>query len=398
MEDAKRNLLKHASTAVSDIHRGPSDIRLSRSDSSPAIYVHPHDEYDYRDTIAYWSAIFFIEGSVLFTIGSISMYPEILGSKEHYANKYLAWVDWPFMMGAWCFLLAHYLTYFQVINQDTHRDAVGVRFVARPRCGDRAHMGCLINLLGCLCYGLNTMAMFGGPDLKKGNLRFDLWYVGTGSLGSFFFAVGAVLEGEYNDWRKLSWNRIGELPVWMSYMNFIGASLFFVAYVIDFNHYADEEPEYWAATFFGVASTFTIGSILFTIASWMMVIMWKQEQFGLGFAKACIGHTQRAVDWKQQIMLGIYLANICMAYCMIGVVAVGDYKGYGIGTFHQLIAYHAILFLAVIVHRTPTTHPYDYLLWLLRSIATFDCIGSIILLHGIATAYSPPAPACAGSL
>jgi hypothetical protein len=47
----------------------------------------------------------------------------------------------------------------------------------------------------------------------------------TGAVGSLFFVVAAACEGEHNDWRRFSWSRVGELPVWCSILTFLGATL-----------------------------------------------------------------------------------------------------------------------------------------------------------------------------
>lgn len=68
--------------------------------------------WSFRNTIAFWAATFFLQGSVLFTIGSVAMYPSVLivcgeeGTKEENMSSgcqpeyfYRAWVDYSFMIG-----------------------------------------------------------------------------------------------------------------------------------------------------------------------------------------------------------------------------------------------------------------------------------------------------------
>ena len=93
--------------------------------------------WSYRNTIAFWAAILFQQGSVLFTIGSIALYPSILhvcdeGDKNvrrRLAGEddcmpefmFRAWVDYSFFIGAIAFTIGNYLVYFQVINSDKVR-------------------------------------------------------------------------------------------------------------------------------------------------------------------------------------------------------------------------------------------------------------------------------------
>ena len=114
--------------------------------------------WEFQSTTAFWAATFFLQGSVLFTIGSIAMFPSVmlvcgedvssslrlslsdlqvvtpltlvasllLSLSPHQGLEtdddcqpefmYKAWVDYSFMIGAWCFTVGNYAVYFQVIN------------------------------------------------------------------------------------------------------------------------------------------------------------------------------------------------------------------------------------------------------------------------------------------
>ena len=91
--------------------------------------------WNFQNTIAFWAATFFIQGSVLFTIGSACMYPSVLtvcgeegtDAEDETVNCqpefiYKAWVDYSFMIGAWCFTAGNYCVYFQVINSHDEDD------------------------------------------------------------------------------------------------------------------------------------------------------------------------------------------------------------------------------------------------------------------------------------
>ena len=51
----------------------------------------------------------------------------------------------------------------------------------------------------------------------------------------------------------------------------------------------------------------------------------------------------------------------------------------------NFLAAHTILWLATIVHRTPTVAPYGYLLWTMRLIALFYLASAIVRFHAFRT-------------
>ena len=330
--------------------------------------------WDFMNSVAFWASIFFIQGSVLFTVGSICLYPGAIpeGAEEWVS---LAWIDYSFMIGAWCFTIGNYLVYFQVINGEDTGRAAGRRrrtcltrrkWLAAPR-RESGHLGSLCNCVGAVLFNMNTMTMF-AASAKSTMAGFNFWYVFTGAGGSAFFVFGAIFEGEHNDWRRLSLKRFTELPFLMSVLNFLGGVLFFVAYIVDVNKTADTRCEAGDCmlTIHGVAGTFTVGSIFFIISSWMSLWMWKSQDFGLSFAKTVVGHSITKVDIKQQLMLVIYCSNICMAWLKLGFLMANLWKNevtFFLDTGLKLLAYFCIMFLASAVHTTPARHPYDYVFW-----------------------------------
>lgn len=152
-------------------------------------------KWDFTATVSFWAAIFFIQGSMLFTIGSIAMYPSV--HLEDMAKfKYQAWVDYSFLFGAYCFTVGNYALYFQVINRDIDNSADGmggqVQWITWPNLNDAGQVGCLCNLIGALLFNLNTNTMY---MRLSSEAKYNWWYVFTGSAGSLFFVFGAVVEG-----------------------------------------------------------------------------------------------------------------------------------------------------------------------------------------------------------
>jgi len=213
--------------------------------------------WEFRNTIAFWAATFFLQGSALFTIGSISMYPSVLrvcGGGENATVSdcqpeyiYKAWVDYSFMIGAWCFSVGNYAVYFQVINsRDDEEEAL--QFVTWPEWENWGHMGALSNVLGSIAYNVNTSLMFDTAKHTSVWYDYNLIYVLSGGIGSALFALGAVAEGEHNNWRECSKETLEKPPVKMALLNLVGAMLFLLAYIVEYRHYADRHEEVWYNT------------------------------------------------------------------------------------------------------------------------------------------------------
>ena len=168
-------------------------------------------------------------------------------------------------------------------------------------------MGALCNVVGTLLFNLNTMSMFSWLADKTTLGGFNGWYFGTGAVGSAFFMLGAVFEGEHNNWRQVSCARFRELPFLMSILNFLGGFFFFVAYAVDVNRFADDlcAKGECAVTVWVVCAPFTLGSLCFLVSSWMSLWMWKKQEFGLGYNKEMVGLATKRVNIKQQFMIAV---------------------------------------------------------------------------------------------
>ncbi|GMI12834.1 hypothetical protein TrRE_jg10611 [Triparma retinervis] len=194
-------------------------------------------KWEAQNTVAFWAATFFLQGSLLFTIGSIALYPSVLtvcseDTKTEDCSPefmYLAWVDYSFLIGAWCFTIGNYLVYFQVINSDKSSSEPFSLF-ARPVM-DGGHLGAIFNLIGSLLFNWNTMLMFDTANHDSVWYEYNLVYVMSGGLGSVFFALGAIAEGEHNDWRDIK--NLKKPEIQMAILNFVGSILFLLAYLTD---------------------------------------------------------------------------------------------------------------------------------------------------------------------
>jgi hypothetical protein len=155
-------------------------------------------KWEAQNTVAFWAATFFLQGSLLFTIGSIALYPSVLtvcseDTKTEDCSPefmYLAWVDYSFLIGAWCFTIGNYLVYFQVINSDKSSSEPFSLF-ARPVM-DGGHLGAIFNLIGSLLFNWNTMLMFDTANHDSVWYEYNLVYVMSGGLGSVFVSMSIL--------------------------------------------------------------------------------------------------------------------------------------------------------------------------------------------------------------
>lgn len=196
----------------------------------------------------------------------------------------------------------------------------------------------------------------------------------------FQFALGAIAEGEHNDWREMKNAKKAEIQ--MAILNFVGSILFLLAYVTEYNHYPSHHE---GALVWLVATPFTVGSAFFFVGSWMSLILWKQQNFGLGYARHVVGRSHVRVDWKQQVMMMIYIGSICMQWERLGICFAYDWGYYHnvylLEIIFRLLVYHGIMMLMSALHTTPNRPPYGMLLYGMRMICIYAFICDIYLLR-----------------
>jgi len=457
-------------------------------------------DFDFQRTMSFWSAIFFVQGSVLFFIGSIVMYPAILrgevdtsayeaaealytaGSitlaeweaveisyeedEEIKEMKSKAWIEYAFMIGAWIFTVSMYLIYFLIINaeykledlegkankedlQHADKDGDGVitneelhaemaqndrfkesmgrccryKYFAIPNFmkGGALELGtlsALSNFLGSGWYNVNTMVSLYGKKTWSINTIGDdggysgvdqseknWWYWGTGIIGSVFFIVAAILEGEHNGWRRCElarWNPAKHkdaLPLIGSVMNTFGSVLFLLGYAVYYNNWIGQKDANCGCNdhyIWLVCTTFTVGSLCFTVSSYFGLWMWKCQQFGLGKAKHLDNndkHEKKPVDWGQQSFLLLYNGAICIQWLLLGFISsyywqFHDHKFrtmWFVEIGFKLFVYFCIIFLSSGVHSIEHKRPpMNFLIYILRGIAIYGFISDSYTLHTFA--------------
>jgi len=349
-----------------------------------------------RGTIAYWAGLNTIIGSWLFILGSVGCYPHMAPTEE----IALIWIDYPFLTGAITFFIANYLIYFNMLNKHHQYDESTpkvkeehLRFIACPE-KNIAHIGCLLNMTGAICFQIScTVPLF---ISTKSDFDYNFWFVIPGSLGSIAFTLASICEGEHNGWRKFSKETLQSLPVWQSWFYFLGSFLFFVGYAAKINHMSYTSEKDWVTTWV-VATPWTVGSVCFLFGAHIDLFMWKQKNYGLGWAKNLHHDDLKGayVDPKQQAMIIVYTLLVVSDMVDLGmdVAAPGVHKSNIRSVSHHLRSiamYFVILLLASVIHTTPNTQPYTTLLWMMRVLALWDFASHIWYWYIIVDEYALP--------
>jgi len=379
---------KSRSHTMDDMLMAPrrSSLSRSRTDSWLDVSVeHAEQVWNLKETISYWTAILSIVSAILYAVGTVAFVPNLLPDTEGVMH---AWSDCTWLAASWCGNFSGYLIYFQTINAQhghgKHEHVISsIRFAVVPEM-TFPHMGALCQLLGSLWFTISCTSPFTSLDLSD-DFNKNMWVAGPALIGCLLFATAAVCEGEYNGWRDFgaaTW----QAPVWQSYCFFLGALLLVVGMV--FQSVLQE----WL-----VLSLWNAGSLLFIKGSWMDLVMWKTQQYGMGYSSELSSPTRaKKVDWRQQVMVGVYVCNICMLWCnMFLHIYVPTLNGNAVvsvlNLMQQFFVYVVILILASAIHKTPEEHPYDYLLWMMRFVAVWNFAYHLVYLYAlVAHEYNEP--------
>ena len=357
-------------------------------------------EWRFRNTVSFWVAVCFIEGSCLFLLGAIaSAIPHLAKWKSD------GLVTYGYFAGSLAYTGGAYLGWFEVINIGRTRR----RLVACSGSSKAGFWGSVCYFIGALFYNVNCGVPLIIIDNEETERLVKIYFEGlSGVLGSLLFCFAAVIEWVHNadaTPRQLVW--------WLCSSYFLGSVLFLVGAIGSMVEYTGIELSSVGA----IDVPYAIGSSAFLFGAWIALCMWKTEAFGLGFIREINNLPPQApmnraisslaafdsaatviedgnsealssrtrLDRNDQIFLGIYvicavlsILDICSLVAWHVDVKLGIERGVifaeeVLTSFSVFFAVHVMLLLATVVHRTPTVEPYNYLLWLLR-------VGSIFFL------------------
>lgn len=155
-------------------------------------------------------------------------------------------------------------------------------------------------------------------------------------------------------------------------------------YAADFNETADNMGANSLLEVAGVDVTFLFGSLCFLVGGCMELVMWQEEQYGLGFAKKLRNYSAVRADFWQLLIIAAANLNISFAWIRLSLsitapqnspsASVRD-AGSQWAISEKIIAYHIVLVLLSALHKVPKRHPYDYLTYCLRFMVVFGLVG-----------------------
>jgi len=341
-------------------------------------------DWMFRRTLSYWIAVTFFEGSIFFTTSSfLSNYPDELG------QYFQSMTTFGYVAGKINYFVCTWFMCLETVNltAEEHTSAGSPHGAAENRAFSCWPFHCrtaLENLekLGAGPYpyyasvvyfiGVNTFLVGLIAEFLPLPELISKWTVLiTFLLGSIFFVLGGLAECKENkvfSTLSLDIGRFGAI------MNTLGGLLFLVGSVLGF----------WDASHAKNLS-FGVGSAIFLLGSGVMIIMWKDEQFGLTFLSALNGLDRatpiQSADGSEQenSTFSVRGSFFVMLYCFAASVSVYNFfvsmrQGYHSSkwscfyvlerSFNALlpaIFTHALLLVNSAVIHVPKTRPFYHL-------------------------------------
>jgi len=288
------------------------------------------DVWTFQRTMSYWIAVTFFEGALFFAISSfLYCYPDILGIYS------FAVTTGGYICGKLNFFICTYLMCLEVVNLSSEREHLETSFVEtfafnyspfayRKAFGNLQKMG-----VGPWPY-VASLTYFIGVGIFAVGLAAELvpipeavaHWVGVISflLGSLAFFFGGVAECIENGvFTTLKCNT----GWWGALLNTLGGLLFLVGSVLGFF-----ESQAYASNF-----SFGVGSVAFVVGSGAMIVMWKDEQFGLTFiaalnnlggpnGKPVVLRAQADLETvEEEVTFSLRGATFIMIYCFAATVS-----------------------------------------------------------------------------
>ena len=226
-------------------------------------------EWRFRNTVAFWIACCYAEGSLLFVVGAISAMAKVDGWRE------AALVEYSYFAGSLLYTAGAYLGHYEVIN--VARPAGSRRrLLALSGSSAAGYWGSLAYLVGAVLFNVDCGAAALSPRATKVVAVGVEWSPST--VGSALFVAGATIEWVHN--RDA---RPKDAVWWLCLLYFVGSLSFLFASIAGLALSGGGDGGgggTWACDF-----PFAVGSAAFFCGAWVALRMWKREQFGLGFIR-----------------------------------------------------------------------------------------------------------------
>ncbi|CAE8616901.1 unnamed protein product [Polarella glacialis] len=326
-------------------------VDLGRGATESFRFWYPSMEvWQWRRSLSYWIAVTFFEGSLFFTISSFMFcYADKLG------NFKMALTTWGYVAGKVNFIICTYLMCIETINltADKHRVSSpdsesssssdddekeepfyfwpfhyqkALRNLEELGSGPWPYYASVIYFLGVGLFTVGLVAEF-IPGLPEELVEWTLLI--SFLLGSIFFLLGGLAECVEN---KVFTSLAMDQGWWGAALNTAGAAGFVIGAALGFF----PGFQYSASFCYGV------GSAIFAVGSAVMIVMWKDEQFGLTFLAVLnhLGEGRRPKVPGQDEIQATQTLSLCgtifiMVYCLAACLSVYSFAISMTGVSHM---------------------------------------------------------------
>ena len=365
---------------------------------------HGGEEWEWLANVSFFVSAAFMIGSLLFISGAaVGTTPIFMADPPFGAWQRETLVEWAYFIGGTYFLVGAYLNWYEVINVGRSGGRV---LWAGPNEGpsESGYWGSLLYFVGALLFEVAVVTAVVAPIAGLHGPRVALAFEWVPqAAGGACFTIAACIEIHHNHdatpAHRVWW--LCRFYLWGSVLFWLAASAGLVLSFLKFCA-VPFRSSLESAEVYSVNLPYLIGSAIFLVGSWVQVRMWKAHQFGLGFIREVneiFRAFERPIDWRQQVALAVYTATA--AVCALNLALKnGWHATLGAWDHHtadsellyasQLLtdvagwlAAHGMLLVATVVHRTPSFHPYDYLLVMMRVTAV--CLPRVLRSDACAT-------------
>ncbi|CAJ1380775.1 unnamed protein product [Effrenium voratum] len=358
--------------------------------------------FQMRFTIAYWSSVLFLLGSIFFCMNSACRMLRAHGGRPVQV--------WPNFFGAIAYSVACYLLYLQLINLPT-RKVESLRFLCPDwgRIHDRAStassVGTLAFLAGALLFQVSCTAA-----LWELSPKWELTLISMPNfIGSILFVLGGVCEilinGAVDD--KDNGSRVVLLASWCTFIGscFFTAAAFFSLLVPD-----------WPRSGLLSSLGYFLGAAAFGINAVLLLLLWEANDFGLTLfyqlnrvIEAASGSTKARLraaasdSSKMSIRDVTFIAIYCWFIAMALIDCIIKEKWYQEGFYRSglllwtglglQIFVVATVFIVLLIHsvvlQVPSAEPFRSAMYAARAILILgtlcESIDVMAFLSGYAT-------------
>lgn len=326
-------------------------------------------KWQFRHTISYWIAIWYLVGGLFFVIGSATdVYRDIHGLAD---DDYYTLNTVSYFVGGLANLVAGFWGYKQVMSEPSgryHRS----KHIYCLRCNHSLHFWASFLFLISSVVSLipKTFAIL--------HIRFEphsLTWLLVDKLTMVFVVVclllGGAVQMHLNKYWRFRPYKLGWIIAWL---NGIGGLAFFVPGVIT-TWIDDAMVTRWLNLV-----PFCVGSVLYTLGAVLMLGQWKLRQFGLvnlpflnrAKHRTAMGAVPRdKVLYRDVLFLCVYCVTAVEALLAISFAAqcgrFSDWvKNFSLAEMSSI----AILCLGSFMHREPKRAPFVYFIWFIRAYMT----------------------------